>query len=108
MKTVPISNEERVILKSLEVEQLQFLSKLKDDVQFQTFKDIVNFLIDLEKDQFFGEDESKYSETVWQAKHAYARGGVGKLIMMLHVIYASGDELNRRQDKEPVGLRKEK
>lgn len=99
-KTIPLSAEERGVLEKLDTDQLQFFSKLKDDKDFPVFKDTINLLIDLEKNQFFGDDESKYQEHVWQARHAFARGGVGKLVSLLRIIYASGDELNRRLKKK--------
>lgn len=98
-KTVKTSNEERIILKRLSTEQLSFLSSLRQNQDFSTFLEIIDMVIDLEKNSFFGENESMYENPVWQARHAYARGGVAKLIMITRLIAAAEEELGRREEE---------
>lgn len=98
-KQLRLSNEIKMILKGLSAPQLAFLSGIKDDKDFQTFADIVNTLIDIEKNSFFGDDESKYESSVWQARHAYSRGGVAKLIMLLHIVMGAQQEMISREQE---------
>lgn len=96
-KQLRLSHEATMILRGLDTPQLHFLNSLRQDKDFSTFSEIINLLIDTEKNMFFGEDESKYSEGVWQARHAYARGGIAKLIMLTQIIIGSEIELNYRE-----------
>lgn len=98
-KTIRLSNEARIILKKLSTPELTFLKSIKEDKGFSTFSEIVNTLIDLEKNQFFGDNESAYENPVWQARHAYARGGVAKLILLTNIIVAAGSELEAREEE---------
>lgn len=98
-KQVNLSFQEQAILKKLNNDQLRFLIRIKDDKDFESFVSLVNYFIDMEKNLFFGEDESKYSETIWQVKHAYARGGVAKLTMLLRLIVGAQQELLKRSEK---------
>lgn len=88
-----------MILEKLENTQLSFLTKIKHDKEFATFKEIINILIDVEKNSFFGDDESKYDNHVWQARHAYARGGIAKLILFMNIMVGSEMEFNRRESE---------
>lgn len=99
MAELRLSNESRLILSKLDISQLSFLSSIKLNKDFQTFQDVVNLLIDIEKNSFFGDDESKYENPVWQARHAYARGGIAKLIMLLNIIVGAEVEMQRREQE---------
>lgn len=98
-KQLRLTIEELAMLKKFDNDALQFFAEIKDHKSFPVFVDLVNTLIDMEKNLFFGEDESRYTETVWQAKHAYARGGIAKLIQFLHIIMGANTELTRRDQE---------
>lgn len=99
MKQVRLTLEAQAVIKKMDNDQLSYLSSIGTSSKFQIFKDLVNLLIDQEKNMFFGDDESKYDDSTWRSKHAYARGGIAKLIMLIHIIYGSQAELNRREEE---------
>jgi hypothetical protein len=99
MKPYRLSLEELKLLQHLSNEQLSYFSDIGVSAKFQYFKDLVNYLIDQEKDIFFVEDESRFDDSTWKAKHAYARGGIAKLVKLIHIIYGSNGELMRRDEE---------
>lgn len=104
-KQMRLNNEERIILQKLSNDQLQFFKKLASDKEFTALKEVVNVLIDVEKNIFFATNESKVTPDTLFAQHAYARGGIGKLTTLLRIIVAAEYELeirgNERLKKKP-------
>lgn len=96
---IRLSNEERGILERLSSEQIQFLNKIVSDNEFRTLKEIVNLLIDVEKNLFFKIDEAKFEPMTLYADHAYVRGGIAKLTTLLHIIAGSEHEALRREEE---------
>jgi hypothetical protein len=94
-----LSSEEQHILRKLTTEQIAFLKTIKNDKNFATLKTIVDILIDTEKNLFFGENEGKYTPDTLYAKHAYARGGIGKITSFLRIIIASEQESLHREEE---------
>lgn len=94
-----LNNEERIILQKLSIEQLQFFKKLASDKDFSTLKDVVNVLIDVEKNIFFATNEAKGTPDTLYAQHAYARGGIGKLTTLLRIIVAAEYEIDLRENE---------
>lgn len=99
MKKFALTNEERLILHKLSNEQLLFFKKLASDKDFYTLKEVVNILIDIEKNVFFGVNEAKIDPQKLHAQHAYARGGIGKLTNLLRLIVAADHELQYRENE---------
>lgn len=99
MKQVKLNNEERLILQKLSIEQLQFFKKLASDKNFSSLKEVVNILIDVEKNIFFATNESKLTPDTLFAQHAYARGGIGKLTTLLRIIVSAEYELEVRENE---------
>lgn len=95
MKKQVLTIEEQRMLQKLNLTQLYFLKRIKNDKDAETFKQIVNMLIDIEKNIFFGENEISRDDLF--AKHAYARGGIGKLTTLFRIIQGSEAELDRRE-----------
>ena len=106
-KQVKLSNEERQILSKLSNPQLLFLKRVAEDKEFQTLRDIVNVLIDVEKNIFFGENEASLTSEVLYAKHAYARGGIAKLVTLIRLLVGSSDELSVREEERKKRIKKE-
>lgn len=96
-KPIKLTNEERIILTKLSAAQLEFFSKLREDKDFFVLTDVINSLIDIEKNIFFKEDESKVDPMVLYAQHAYSRGGIAKLIALVHIIVGAEQELQSRE-----------
>lgn len=96
-KEIKLSQEERIILRKLSNPQLYFLKRIVLDKDFQTLVDIVNVLIDNEKNIFFKEDETQDEPVVLYAKHAYARGGIARLTTFLRLIVGSEKEIMERE-----------
>lgn len=94
MKLTP---EERQLLEKLSKDQLIYLTGLSDDKNFPILTDITNFFINVEKNKFFGENET--TEEALTIKHAFARGNVAGLVKLLHIIGGSKAELDRRSKK---------
>lgn len=89
--------EERLLLSKLTKEQLLYLISIADDKEFEVFTQIVNYLIDQEKNIFFAEKE--YDPVKLAASHAFSRGGIAKIVMFLHIMVGAKSELQRRSDK---------
>jgi hypothetical protein len=98
-KQIPLNNEERRILAKLTNTQLQFFSKLSQDKDFSTLKDVVNLLIDVEKNIFFATNESKETPDTLYALHAYSRGGIAKITTLVRIIVASSYEIEARENE---------
>lgn len=90
--------EERQLLSKLTKEQLLYLISIADDKEFPVFTKIVNYLIDHEKNIFFGSKE--FSKDKLATEHAFSRGGIAKLIMFLHIMAGAKSELARRGKKK--------
>lgn len=97
MKQIVLSLEEKQILQSLTIKQLHFLKKVYTDNEFDTLKAVANFVIDVEKNIFFAQQETKYSPDVLYAQHAFARGTVGGITKLLHIFAGAEAELIRRE-----------
>jgi len=98
-KQIKLTHEENLILRKLTHTQLGFLKRIREDKDFDTLKGIVNTLIDVEKNIFFGEDGSKLTPDGLYAKHAYARGGIARLTTFLRLMAGSELESMRREDE---------
>ena len=98
MKQVKLTNEERLILQKLTNEQINFLKSI-DEKGLTTLKQIVNTLIDIEKNIFFGTEGSKLTPDGLYAKHAYARGGIARLTTLLRIIAGSEHESSLREEE---------
>jgi hypothetical protein len=89
-----LNYEERLLLGKLTKEQLIYLSSLAENKEFDVFRQIVNYLIDQEKNIFFSSKE--YDKDKLAADHAFSRGGIAKMVMFLHIIAGSKAELDHR------------
>ena len=98
MKEIKLSNEQRAILEKLTIRQLEFFSSISQHKNFPEFNKIINMLVDIEKEKFFGENE--YDEKRLGLDHAYSRGSIAGLIQMLRLISVSQHELEKRTEKE--------
>ncbi len=92
-----LTADERDILTRLTKEQLLFLSSIAGDTNFSVFSQIINFLIDQEKNIFF--KNTAYDKEKLAADLAFSRGGVAKITMFYHVIVGSKAELDRRNEE---------
>jgi len=92
-----LTGEERALLSKLSKEQLAFLAGIADDKEFSTLQDIVNYLMDHEKNVFFAEKE--VDPAALAIDHAFARGGIAKLVMLLHIIGGSKHEIAKREEE---------
>ena len=97
MKIVRLSAEERAIVTRLSLEQLQFLTDLGENPKFHLLVEIIDNLIDHEKNIFFSEREIEPGKLA--VLHSFSRGGIAKLAMLVHIIGAARVELtSRRKD----------
>ncbi len=97
MKQPRLTFEEDKLVKNMSNDQLRFFMELAKHKDFVVFVDLVNLLIDYEKDYFFGDQE--FEPTKLAVDHAFSRGGVAKLTMLLRLIAASEKELlSRKKD----------
>ena len=89
------SNEERKILEKLSVPALRFLSKIAEDKDFESYKKLVNELVNYEMERTFGlpENENLVKE------HAYARGRVAGYIQSARLMASARAEIERREEK---------
>ena len=99
MKVLKLTHEERQILQKLTSNEIGFLKRIYKDSEFVTFKKIVNTLIDVEKNIFFGEDGSKLTPEGLYSKHAYARGGIARLTTFLRLMAGAEEESARRENE---------
>lgn len=95
MKVARISAEEKAILTRMTLDQLRFLDELADLKDFHMLIDIVNDLIDHEKNIFFSEREIQPEKLA--VLHAFSRGGIAKLAMLIHIIGSAKAELSVRK-----------
>lgn len=93
MKLTP---EERYVLEKMSVKGLQFLARIESDKDFKTLIDIVNFLIDYEKNQVFAMKENDKDKLA--VEHAFSRGIVAGESKVLILIKAAQGELSRREE----------
>lgn len=98
MRDIKLSSEQKAILDKLTIRQLEFFSSIAQHKHFPEFAKIVNMLVDVEKEKFFGENE--YDEKRLQLDHAYSRGSIGGLIQLLRLVSVSQHELEKRTEKE--------
>ncbi len=98
MKEIKLSVEQRAILDKLTIRQLEFFSSVSQHKNFPEFSNVINLLITIEKEKFFGENE--YDEKRLVLDHAYSRGSIAGLIQMLRLISISQHELEKRTEKE--------
>lgn len=98
MKDLALSAEQKVILEKLSIRQLGFFAEIAQNKNFPEFAKVINLIIDIEKNKFFGENE--YDEKKLASDHAYSRGGVGMLIKLIRLISVSQHELEKRTEKE--------
>lgn len=97
-KVVKLSNEELSALMQLDNDQLRALRDLRDTKAFLAMHDLVNVLIDYEKNYLFSINERRMTPTELALKHAYSRGLCGAGAKLLRLITASQGELARREE----------
>lgn len=90
-----LTTEERKILEGLEVTGLRFLARISEDKDFESFRKIINHLIDVEKNIVFGLTEDDKLKT----EHAFARGKVAGHIQTAKIIMGARGEIERRNKK---------
>lgn len=95
MKKLKLSFEEQTILRRLSREQLAFLQELSEHKHFAVLTDVINFLIDQEKNVFFSEREVDPMKLA--VLHHFSRGGIAKLVMLVHLIVGAKHELAIRE-----------
>lgn len=89
-----LSPIERDILSKLNITQLQFLSKVAHDKEFEVFIRITEVLSDYEKNYVFKLDESRPNLAV---EKAYSRGKAGGYTQVGRIILAASEEIERRE-----------
>ena len=94
-KEVKLSIEEKALLRKCSNQTLISLSAIAEGKDLPSLKKVVNYIIDLEKNIFFGEKEENYE--LLAVRHAFARGGVSKLASFLRIIVGSTHELVTRK-----------
>lgn len=104
-KPVTLSGEEKAILLKLSNDQLRVLSQFKETAAFIALTDVINMLIDIDKNIFFSLNEGKIEPVALACEHAYVRGGIAKNITLQRIIHGCEYEL-RRRDKEQEEARK--
>ena len=94
MSSSKLSPVERDILTKLSVQELQFLSKIANDKDFETLIKITTVLVDYEKNDVFKLNDA---DPALGVKKAYARGRAGGYTQFGRLIVASGEEIERRE-----------
>lgn len=97
MKQITLSAEEREVLATLSIEQLEFFSEVSRHKNFPHFLEVINLMINQEKNIFFTKNEINPDKLF--ALHAFSRGGIAKLVILIHIIGSSSGELSRRTKK---------
>ena len=97
MKDIALSAEQRLLLEKLSVRQLEFFSEIAQNKNFPEFAKVINLIIDIEKNKFFGENE--YDEKRLVLDHSFSRGGAAMLVRLLRLISVSQHELEKRTEK---------
>lgn len=95
-KTLRLTGQERELLERLPLRTLAFFKKIQNDTEFKSFQEVVNHLIDLEKNQFFKEGIEHEPQKL-AIDHAYSRGGIAMIIKFLHLIFAASHEIDKRE-----------
>ena len=98
IKKVTLSVEEWQVLKKLNNEQLRLLTEFKDRKEFQALVDIVNIMIDIDKNYFFSENEGNMKPMELALKHAYLRGANARGIVITRLIASASSEILRREE----------
>jgi hypothetical protein len=97
-KDVSLNIEEKALLYHLGKEELVKLVLMGESKGFPVMVDLVNKLIDQEKNIFFGE-KAFTAERLYYL-HAYSSGGIAKLISLMRVIVGAKKELREREGKK--------
>lgn len=97
-KPVVLSGEERNVLRQLNNEQLRLLVQLKDRAEFQAIIDLVNLMIDIDKNYFFRENEGAMEPVQLALKHAYRRGASARGIEITRMIQGASSEILQREE----------
>lgn len=98
MKDIALSAEQKAVLEKISIRQLAFFSRISQDKDFPEFSKVINLIIDIEKNKFYGENE--YDEKKLVMDHAYSRGGAGMLVKLIRLISVAQHELEKRTEKE--------
>lgn len=96
-KQIRLSDEEMKLLRSLSNEQLRMFRELREQPVFLALHDLVNAMIDYEKEYVFSLNEGGMSPTDFVLKHAFSRGQAAIGPRILRLITGSGIELLRRE-----------
>lgn len=96
-KDVALNTEEKVLLYNMSREDLGKLVMMEESKGFSVVLDLVNKIIDQEKNIFFG--EKAYTAERLYYLHAYSNGGIAKLISLMRIIVGAKKELHARDDK---------
>ena len=89
-----LSAEERILLQKLTKDQLIFLSEIAGSEDYTVFIQIVNYLIEQEKNMFFR--DTAYDKEKLSADLAFSRGTIAGITKFVHIIGAAKHELSRR------------
>jgi selenocysteine-specific translation elongation factor len=92
-----LSSEEKELLQKLPLRSLHFFKKIANDIEFKSFTEVSNHLIDLEKNQFFKEG-IEHEPVKLAIDHAFSRGGIAMIVKYLHLIMAAQHEISRREE----------
>ena len=76
---------------------MSFLTEVAEHKNFGVFIDIVNLVIDQEKNIFFKKNEIEPAKLA--VLHSYSRGGIARLVNLIHIIGGAKKELERRSKK---------
>ncbi len=93
-KPVALTAEEAKLLSQLPIESLKILVEIKESGRlFVVVSDIVNRVIDIEKNYIFGLGENQNL----QSEHAFSRGKAAFGASFIKLIMGAGSELARRE-----------
>lgn len=92
-----LSIEEKLLLEKLPLAHLQFFRALSEDKNFPLLKDLVNYLINDEKNFVLGLNTKNPNEALYEI--AYARGGIKILRKLVEIILGSKQEIANREEE---------
>ena len=98
-KAVVLTQQERAILAKLPTEHLRLLVGIRDGGFLTSIISIVNLMIDVNKNYFFGENELNISAEKLALKHAELRGEAAGQMRLIYLIQGAASELLRREEQ---------
>ena len=97
---IKLSIEEQAILHKLNNDQLRFLVEIDENSKKERLVEVLNLLINREKDVFFQENGLKLDPEKLYALHAFSRGSVTAYVTLFHLLKGAKLELVKRNDKK--------